>query len=137
MKPIKETVQSRKGFYIGDVRKVVSEKLKADINSVANTGGGLLKDKATGLEVATTFVSSSIIHGAYQATNGDLFDVYGNAFAVVPVELITATIDKIGTDGRVVFGAGKATFETTEHIIKITLPSSEVIEIDTRKEVHR
>lgn len=129
MQKIKETIRSAVGFYVGDARKIAPDKLKGDITACVNTGGGKIKDKSTGLEVAATFIGSSIIHGPYFATNGDKYDVETNNFVLLPLEL-APTVDKFtGNGGRVIFGAGEVTLEVADEVVKITLPSTEVVEI--------
>ncbi len=129
MQKIKETIKSAIGFYIGDARKVAPDRLKNDITATVHTGGGKIKDKNTRLEIAVTFIGSSIIHGPYTASNGDTFDIMTNNFILLPLEL-APTVDKIReTGGRVVFGPGEATLEATDDNIRITFPSTEVVEI--------
>lgn len=129
MKSIKETIQSRLGFYIGDAQKIIPKRLKHDAR-IHCAGGGKWKDPERGAEIVGVHVDSSYLCGSYYAKNGDRFDVFSNTFSLVPLELVTATGDKINC-GRVVFGAGDATFETVGETIKITLPSTEVVEIYT------
>ena len=129
MQKIKETIKSAVGFYVGDAKKIAPDKLKNDITACVNTGGGKIKDKSTGLEIAATFIGSSIIHGPYFATNGDKYDVETNNFVLLPLEL-APTVDKFrGNGGRVIFGAGEATLEAADNTIRITFPSTEVVEI--------
>lgn len=129
MQKIKETIKSAVGFYIGDARKIAPDRLKNDITATVHTGGGKVKDKNTGLEVAATFIGSSIMHGPYIASNGDQYSIETNNFILLPLEL-APDIDKIrGSGGRVVFGAGEATLEADDNTIKITFPSTEVVEI--------
>lgn len=129
MQKIKETIKSAVGFYVGDAKKIAPDKLKNDITACVNTGGGKIKDKSTGLEIAATFIGSSIIHGPYFATNGDKYDVETNNFVLLPLEL-APTVDKFrGNGGCVIFGAGEATLEAADNTIRITFPSTEVVEI--------
>lgn len=129
MQKIKETIKSTVGFYIGDARKVAPDRLKKDITETVHMGGGKVKDKNTGLEVAAAFIGSSILHGPYIASNGDQYSVETNNFILLPLELAPA-VDKIkGNSGRVVFGAGEATLEAADNTIRITFPSTEVVEI--------
>lgn len=129
MQKIKETIKSAVGFYIGDARKIAPDRLKNDITATVHTGGGKVKDKNTGLEVAATFIGSSIIHGPYIASNGDQYSVETNNFILLPLEL-ASDVDKVrGSGGRVVFGAGEATLEAADDTIRITFPSTEVVEI--------
>ncbi len=129
MKSIKETIQSRLGFYIGDAQKIIPKRLKHDAR-IHCAGGGKWKDPERGAEIVGVHVGSSYLRRSYYAKNGDRFDVLSNTFSLVPLELVTATGDNIDC-GRVVFGAGDATFETVGETIKITLPSTEIVEIYT------
>lgn len=130
MQEIKETIKSTLGFYVGDSKGIAPKRLKIDAR-VACCGGGKWKDSVTGAEVAGVHVGSSILRGPYIATNGDSFDIIGNTFALIPLEL-APTIDKINpARGRVIFKGGEATLEAAENLIRITLPSTEVIEINT------
>lgn len=129
MKSIKETIQSRLGFYIGDAQKIVPKRLKLDAR-IHCAGSGKWKDTEIGAEIVGVHVGSSYLRGSYYAKDGDEYVVCSNTFSLVPLELVTATVDKINC-GRVVFGAGDATFETVGETIKITLPSTEVVEIYT------
>lgn len=129
MQKIKETIKSAVGFYIGDAKRIAPDRLKNDIAQIVHTGGGKIKDKGTGHEVAATFIGSSIIHGPYIANNGQKFDVETNRFILLPLEL-APTVDKLnGTSGVVVIGPVEATLEADDNFIKITFPSTEVIEI--------
>lgn len=129
MKSIKETIQSRLGFYIGDAQKIVPKRLKLDAR-IHCAGSGKWKDTESGAEIVGVHVGSSYLRGSYYAKDGDEYVVCSNTFSLVPLELVTATVDKINC-GRVVFGGGEATFEKVGETIKITLPSTEVVEIYT------
>lgn len=129
MKSIKETIRSRLGFYIGDAQKIVPKRLKLDAR-IHCTGGGKWKDAEIGAEIIGVHVGSATPGKSYFDKCGDEYVVYSNTFALVPLELVTATVDNIDC-GRVVFGAGDATFETVGETIKITLPSTEIVEIYT------
>lgn len=130
MKQLKETIHSAMGFYIGDSKGIAPKRLKLEAR-VACSGGGKWKDDETGAEAVGVHVGSSALHGSYNATNGDRFDISGNTFALIPLELITATVNTIGNAGRVVFDGGDATLETIGETIKITLPSTEIVKIHT------
>lgn len=131
MQKIKETIKSAVGFYVGDAKRVAPDRLKNDITAAVHAGGGKIKDKSSGHELVATFIGSSVLHGPYTASNGDKFDVQTNDFILLPLEL-GPTIDKFNaSSGRVIFGGGEATLETAENLIKITFPSTEVIEINT------
>lgn len=129
MKTIKETIRSGSGFYIGDAKNVVLKRLKLEAR-ICCSGGGKWKDDERNAEAVGVHIGSATPGKSYFDKFGDEYVIYSNTLALVPLELVSATIDKLRF-GRIIPGAGEATFETIGETIKITLPSTEVVEIHT------
>jgi hypothetical protein len=128
VKSIKETIRSDSGFYIGDIKTVENFNTKKKAYDV---DCGKVTDKKTGLDLVIVRVPSSHLSGLYSDNNGDQYNIPTGALVLAPLELIANRPISTMTEGRVIFGAGDATFETAGETIKITLPSTEVVEIHT------
>lgn len=129
MKAINETIRSESGFYIGDVQNVVPQSLKLETR-ICCSGGGKWKDDARNAEAIGVHIAAARPGKSYFDQNGDEYVTHSNTLALVPLELVSATIDQLRF-GRIIPGGGEATFETAGETIKITLPSTEVVEIYT------
>lgn len=128
MKAVNETIRSESGFYIGDIKTVENFNTK---KKAYDCDGGKVKDKKTGLDLVVLRVPSSHLRGLYSDNNGDQYSLPSGAIVLAPIELIASSPISTMTTGRVIFGGGDATFETVGETIKITLPSTEVVEIYT------
>ncbi len=129
MKQLKETIHSAMGFYIGDSKGIAPKRLKLEAR-VACSGGGKWKDDERNAEAVGVHIGSATPGKSYFDKFGDEYVIYSNTLALVPFELVSATVDKLRF-GRIIPGAGEATFDTIGETIKITLPSTEVVEIHT------
>lgn len=130
---IAETIRSDPGFYFGDVKMIGCFATKKKAHYVALSGGGKVTDKKTGLDLVVIKVPSSQLCGLYTDSNGDQYSIPTGTLALVPLELVGSQPISTMTGGRVIFGCGDAQLEADGDLVKITLPSAEVVKLHTRR----
>lgn len=130
---IAETIRSDSGFFFGDVKMIGCTATKKKAHDVANSGGGKVTDKKTGLDLAVVKVPSSHLRGPYSDNNGDQYSIPTGTLALIPLELVGSQPISTMTGRRVIFGCGDAQLEADGDLVKITLPSAEVVKLHTRR----
>ena len=128
-KKVDVSVGSSKGFYIGDVCYVLSERnyhrIWGDSRYFASGKIDIPDDRGLSFAVATTHDGD----GLYEDNEGNLYPVDAANIGIVPLELC----DKWDglRFGRVVQCSGEAGFKALDGVFDITLPDGREINIDT------
>ena len=127
---MKEKIKSNKGFYIGDICYVLDERVYQEIwGNVHGFTNGKFTDPQTNMSFAVA--DTRYGDGEYSDNKGRLYGVDAGVIGLVPAELIRFDYD---FGGQIFDGAGEATFEAYNGVFFITLPSGEVVKIDTTDE---
>lgn len=130
MSKISGTVQSKKGFYIGDICYVLSERVYDEIwgGKHSYNEGVYQVDSKNSFAVAGTAFGD----GTYYDSYGNEYPVDAGVIGLVPLELV-AKKDGLAC-GTVIESPGIAKFEAEGGRFSITLPDGDVIDIDTYDE---
>ena len=126
-KSIKATINSNKGFYIGDVCYVLNDNLYHRVWGDSGFPYGTVTDPETKLQFAVS--GTAYGDGGYYDQQGREYGVDAGVIGIVPCELVSSKYD--GRGGQIFEGAGQAIFESENGVFNITLPSGEEVHIDT------
>lgn len=124
------TIESKKGFYVGDICYALKEehyyqhwgatlKWKNGVHSVPGTGFSFCVN------------STKYGDGTYAGSDGFEYGVDAGVIGIVPLELAEDTLDYEDCGGRVILGAGTASFESCDGVFDIELPDGTQIHIST------
>ena len=121
------TVKSEKGFYIGDLCYALSDKIYDEVWGCTGYADGVYTDHGSGFSFAVA--QTAYGDGSYRDDKSREYDVDAGNISLLAAELAEST------DGGHYFeGAGEATFIAESGIFKITLPSGEQVNIDTKSD---
>ncbi len=124
---VKGKIESKHGFYIGDICYVLSDKVYDDLwGEKHGYKDGIYNDPETGVSFAVA--ETAYGDGTYSDNEGREYDVDSGTIGLVPEELI----DKESTNGFYFPGEGTASFKANNGNFTITLPEGKTIFIDTR-----
>ena len=121
---IEGTISSNKGFYIGDICYALSDSIYDDVWGGSGYEDGIHSVPESGYSFAVA--GTAYGDGEYEDHQGRRYGVDAGNIGLVPEELAE------DTDGGHYFeGGGEATFTAEDGVFEITLPSGEVVIIDT------
>lgn len=127
---MKEKIKSNKGFYIGDICYVLDERVYDEVwGNMHCYLNGKFTDPQTNLSFAVA--DTRYGDGEYSDNMGRLYGVDAGVIGLVPAELIRNDYD---FGGHIFECVGEATFEAYNGVFLITLPSGEIVKIDTTDE---
>lgn len=122
---MKEIIKSNKGFYVGDVCYALNDDI---YYGIWGKWGYCAGKYSTPDGFAFAVAGTSYGDGEYSDKMGRLYGVDAGVIGLVPLELVKPEYD---FGGQIFGGAGSATFEACDGFFSVTLPSGEVIEINT------
>lgn len=123
-------ISSKKGFYVGDICYVLSRETYFGLwGKKYNFATGKFKDPITMMEFAVGYTAFG--DNCYYGTNGKPFPVDSGSIGIVPLEMIKFITFEMKQLGYFVEVPGEASFEETDGVFKINLPSNEYFEINT------
>ena len=129
MNRVTGTIESKKGFYIGDICYVLNDKVYHGVWGKAEYKDGIYKEPSTGFEFAVA--GTAYGDGEYEDNEFRRYYVDAGCIGLVPLELV----EKDTGGGHLYEGAGTATFEAESGSFKITLPCGKIITIETDEEI--
>ena len=124
-KSINATINSTKGFYVGDVCYVLNDYLYRFWGKLGFPSG-VVTDPESNLQFA---VSNTLYgDGDYYDQEGNVYYVDAGVIGVVPCELVKP---EYTNGGHIFEGAGQAIFESKNGVFQITLPNGKECCINT------
>lgn len=130
---VEGSVESSKGFYVGDVCYALSEEVYHGFwgDKQGFKDGVFTVPGTDGLKFAVG--GTAYGDGSYADQLGHCFPVDAGVIGLVPIELVD-DMEKAIDLGLVVDAPGKAEFTSEDGIFSISLPDGQVVEIDTHHE---
>lgn len=126
---MKEIIKSKKGFYVGDVCYALDDDIYYGVWGEWGYCDG--KYSVPNTEFAFAVAGTAYGDGEYADQKGRLYGVDAGVIGIVPLELVDPEYD---FGGQIFEGAGDAIFEADKGLFSVTLPSGEVIQINTDDE---
>ena len=125
---MKEVLKSNKGFYVGDICYALNDDIYYGIwGKWGYCDGTYSTPDGSAFAVAGTRYGD----GEFADQKGRLYGVDAGVIGLVPLELVKPEYD---FGGQVFAGAGETVFEACNGFFSVTLPSGDVIQINTDDE---
>lgn len=123
---MKATINSNKGFYVGDICYVLNDDLYHNVWGASGYDDGVFSDPKSRLQVAVA--GTAYGDGEYYDQFGRQYGVDAGVIGIVPCELVKS---EYTNGGQIFEGAGQAVFEAEDGIFNIMLPNGEELHINT------
>lgn len=122
---MKEVIKSNKGFYVGDICYALADDI---YDGIWGKWGYCDGKYSTPQGFAFAVAGTAHGDGEYVDQNGRLYGVDAGVIGLVPLELVKP---EYRDGGQIFEGAGEATFEASNGLFAVLLPSGKVIQINT------